>query len=142
MVQVSRRNQQRRCPSPNTDVQRGNPSMPCRRSVRRAVATVLGLTLVTFVAAHARAADAGPGNEWHQWRGPHFNGSGDAANIPDKLDEQANVRWTTALPGPAAGTPVIAGDRVFVSSKDNASKKLVAMCLSRKDGKILWRKDV
>src|SRR4051812_34681391 len=95
----------------------------------------------------ARAADAGagaaePANEWRQWRGPHFNGSSDAKHLPDKLDEKANARWTTAMPGTGSGTPVVAGDRVFVSALDKASQKLLAMCLSRADGKILWSKEV
>jgi outer membrane protein assembly factor BamB len=116
--------------------------MPCRRSVRRAVATVLGLILVTSAAINARAADAGPRNEWHQWRGPHFNGASDATNIPDKFDDKTNVRWTTAMPGPGSGTPIVAADRIFVSALDKASKKLLAMCVSRTDGKILWSKEV
>ena len=41
-----------------------------------------------------------------------------------------------------AGTPIVAGDRVFVSALDKASKKLLAMCLSQTDGKILWSKEV
>jgi outer membrane protein assembly factor BamB len=116
--------------------------MPCRRrrSGRRAVATILGLTLATFVVAAARAAE--PGNEWHQWRGPHFDGASDATNIPDKFDDKTNVRWTTAMPGPGSGTPIVAADRVFVSALDKGSKKLLAMCVSRKDGKILWTKEV
>ena len=114
--------------------------MPCRRSGRRAAVTILALTLATLAAASARAAE--PGNEWHQWRGPHFNGASDATNIPEKFDDSTNVRWTTAMPGPSSGTPIIAADRVFVSALDKASKKLLAMCVSRKDGKILWSKEV
>jgi outer membrane protein assembly factor BamB len=98
------------------------------------------LLMVTAIATPARAAD--PANEWHQWRGPHQNGSSNAKNLPAKFDEKTNVLWTTALPGPSAGTPIVAGDRVFVSALDKASKKLLAMCVSRKDGQILWSKDV
>src|SRR6187551_472316 len=112
--------------------------MPCRRSLRRRAATILALTLATLAASSARAATpataAEPGNEWHQWRGPHFNGASDATNIPEKFDDSPNVRWTTAMPGPSSGTPIIAADRVFVSALDKASKKLLAMCVSRKDG--------
>lgn len=114
--------------------------MPCRRSLRPRAAAILALTLATFAAASARAVE--PGNEWHQWRGPHFNGASDATNIPDKFDDKTNVRWTTAMPGPSSGTPIVAADRVFVSALDKASKKLLAMCVSRIDGKILWSKEV
>jgi outer membrane protein assembly factor BamB len=90
----------------------------------------------------ARAGAADKSGEWRQWRGPHMNGSSDAKNLPDKFDDQTNLLWSTALPGPSAGTPVIAGDRVFLSTRDEASKKLLAMCLSRTDGTILWQKEV
>ena len=101
----------------------------------------LTLSLLTTLATAARAdepAAAAPTNEWRQWRGPYFNGSSDAKNLPDQFDADTNVRWTTALPGPGAGTPIVSGDRVFVTSLDRMSKKLLAMCVSRADGKILW----
>jgi outer membrane protein assembly factor BamB len=96
--------------------------------------TVLGLVLC--LSSLTRAAD------WQHWRGPNFDGSSDAKNLPEKLDTQSNLRWSTALPGPGAGTPIISGDRIFVSALDNSSKKLLAMCISRADGKIVWRKEV
>lgn len=107
--------------------------------MHRRFSIALGLAL-SVCTASARAADHG--GEWRQWRGPHMNGSSDAKNLPDKFDDSTNLLWSTNLPGPGAGTPVIAGDRVFLSALDSASKKLLAMCLSRADGKILWQKEV
>ena len=46
------------------------------------------------------------------------------------------------MPGPSAATPIILGDRVFVSSTDKATKTVVAMCLDRKTGKELWKQEV
>ncbi len=113
----------------------------------RRFTAVLGLALSLFAGADtARAAnqpaDGGDGGEWRQWRGPQFNGSSEAKNLPDKFDDQTNVLWSTAMPGPSAGTPVISGDRVFVSALGKQSKKLLAMCLSRTDGTITWQKEV
>ena len=76
-----------------------------------------------------------------QWRGPHFNGSSDVRGLPDKLDTSTQM-WSAKLPGPGAGTPVIAGDRIFLSVLDSQSRKLLGMCLSRKDGQVLWRKEI
>lgn len=45
------------------------------------------------------------------------------------------------MPGFSGATPIIWGDRVFVSSPD-ADKNLLLLCLNRKDGKILWQKTV
>lgn len=79
--------------------------------------------------------------DWPQWRGPTLNGATSAARLPDKLDP-AEAAWAAEMPGPGAGTPIVHGDRVFVSALDKGSKKLVAMCVSRKDGKTLWSHEV
>jgi outer membrane protein assembly factor BamB len=46
------------------------------------------------------------------------------------------------MPGSAAATPIIWGDHVFISSVDREKKTLVALCLSRADGKVLWEKEI
>ena len=54
----------------------------------------------------AKAAD------WPNWRGPYYNGTSDAANLPDTLTPD-NAVWSLTLPGPAASTPAIAGGKLF-----------------------------
>jgi outer membrane protein assembly factor BamB len=49
------------------------------------------------------------------------------------------VKWALDLPGPAGATPIVLGDRVFISTVDVDKQQLVAMCLDRKTGKILWQ---
>src|SRR3954471_5847482 len=75
---------------------------------------------------------------WPQWRGPYFNGSSTEKNLPSDFSKTKNVKWVTTLPGTSAATPIIWEDRVFVSSGDDKAKALQAMCLDRKNGKILW----
>ena len=96
----------------------------------------LVLSVVALVFATSARAE-----NWPQWRGPKFNGSSDAKGLPDKLDK-ASAKWAAKLPGPSAGTPIVWEDRVFVSSLDQQSQKLLAMCIDRKDGRVLWRKEV
>ena len=79
--------------------------------------------------------------DWPQWRGPNFNGSSPAKGLPDKLDS-SNQAWAVELPGTGSGTPIVYQDKIFLSCLDSNSKKLLAMCLSRKDGTILWSKEV
>jgi outer membrane protein assembly factor BamB len=76
--------------------------------------------------------------DWPQWRGPNFNGSSEEANLP-AVWEKGDAVWAVEMPGPSAGTPVILGDKVFVSSTDRKTKSLQALCLDRKTGKILWQ---
>lgn len=79
---------------------------------------------------------------WSQWRGPKSDGSTTEQNLPASLDPQKDLRWSTALPGPGSGTPVVFGDHVFVGALDKTTHKLLALCLNAADGKIAWQKEV
>jgi outer membrane protein assembly factor BamB len=79
---------------------------------------------------------------WPQWRGPLFNGSTTETGLPTTWSTTEGVAWVTPMPGPSAATPAVWGDRVFVSSVDAQSKGLVGICISVKDGKVLWQKQV
>jgi outer membrane protein assembly factor BamB len=96
-----------------------------------------GTTLILGLAAAAVQAE-----NWAQWRGPSFNGATTEKGLPQTFSKTENVVWAADLPGPSAATPVIWGDKVFVSSTDPDSNGLLAMALSAADGKILWRKRV
>jgi outer membrane protein assembly factor BamB len=80
--------------------------------------------------------------DWPNWRGPDYNGSADETNLPSSWSETENLAWATELPGPGEATPIVWGDRVFVSSADKGGNDLHALCLSVRDGKVLWRKKV
>jgi len=83
---------------------------------------------------------ADQGNEWPQFRGP--NGSGVAAvdaAPPVEFGTTKHLRWKQALPL-GHSSPVVWGDRVFLTGFDTASKKLELICLDAKKGAILWRR--
>ena len=96
---------------------------------------------VVAIVIASSIAVAGAG-DWPSWRGPHENGASDEATLPTKFSRTENVLWKADMPGPAASTPIVLGDRVFLSTTDEANKKLLAMCLDRKTGKELWTKRV
>lgn len=100
-------------------------------------ALALCLSAVLGSSQLARGAD----HDWPQWRGPNFNGSSEAANLPESIDRD-KAAWTATLSGVGNGTPVIAGGRIFVSCVEEGSGKLMANAISSKDGKILWSKEV
>lgn len=79
---------------------------------------------------------------WANWRGPNYDGSTTAKNLPVDFSKTNNVKWVADLPGPSAATPVIWGDHVFVSSTDLKTKTLRALALDRKSGKVLWDHEV
>ena len=79
---------------------------------------------------------------WPHWRGPSFNGSSPATDLPTTWSMTENIAWSADLPGASAATPIVWGDHVFVSSTDATSDTLKAMCFDRKTGKLLWQHDV
>ncbi|MAF67696.1 MAG: hypothetical protein CMJ84_18835 [Planctomycetes bacterium] len=95
--------------------------------------TLLALLLTT-------AGDLETPRDWPQWRGPNHDGSVDASDLPTDFSKTEKVRWTVSLPGPGAGTPLVLGERVLVSSIDEAAGSFVAICLDRESGEERWRR--
>ena len=86
-------------------------------------------------------AVSAPTQDWPHWRGPNYNGAVVATGLPTEFGPSKNVSWTAKMPGPGASTPIVVGDHIFLTSIDAARQQLVAICVSRKDGGILWSKD-
>ena len=89
---------------------------------------------------------AGTG-DWSNWRGPNYNGStSDSFSYPEKFSIKDEVKWSFELPGSSASTPVVNDDLVFLSTVSAKSEtedgELLAICLDRKSGKLIWRKNV
>ena len=99
---------------------------------------------------------------WPHWRGPHHNGISHAVNLPITWSQTENIVWKTELPSWSAATPIIWGDRIFVTSpskaeqtaqtrsssrsrrsgRDPGGSSLLLICLSKKDGKVLWQREL
>jgi outer membrane protein assembly factor BamB len=71
----------------------------------------LGLALVMACGGAVAAAD------WPQWRGPHGTGATGEKNLPVKWSATENVAWKAAIGGLGVSSPIVAGDRVFVTSQ-------------------------
>ena len=82
------------------------------------------------------------GSDWPQWRGPDFNGASAETGLPVQWSRTDNIAWRIDLPGPSAATPIVSGDHVFISSSDPAQDMLLALCVDRKTGKVLWQKEI
>lgn len=76
---------------------------------------------------------------WANWRGPLHNGSTTEKGLPEKFSRTEGVKWSVSLPGSSAATPIIWGDRVFLTAADAKTNKQYALCLDRQTGKELWR---
>ena len=89
----------------------------------------------------ALTASLGRAENWPQWRGPFFDGSTTEANLPTTFSKTENVAWVVPMPGQSGATPIVWGDRVFISSVDEGARRLLAICIDAKTGKTLWQKE-
>jgi outer membrane protein assembly factor BamB len=78
---------------------------------------------------------------WPRFRGTGGLGVGAAQNVPVKLD-QSTQAWSVPLPGRGSSSPVVWGDRLFVTSEDRRQGTVHLVCHRTKDGQELWRKTV
>ena len=53
---------------------------------------------------------------WPQFRGPESAGVAEDARLPERWSPTENVAWKTEIPGAGWSSPVVWGDRVFVTS--------------------------
>jgi outer membrane protein assembly factor BamB len=108
----------------------------------------------------ALACAAADGN-WPQFRGPSGSGLGDGAHPPVQWDTSkgTNIVWTVEIPGLAVSSPVVWGDRIYVttaissdakqtfrtglygdtdSAADRSPHQWKVLALDKKSGKLLW----
>ena len=103
----------------------------------------LGLILGTLFLLATPSVAAEPSTDWPRWRGPNADGVADGRKLPIKWSKKENILWSVTLPGWGTSSPVVFGDRVFVTSqvKEGDKKSLLTLCYDRSTGKELWRHD-
>ncbi|MEK6257109.1 MAG: PQQ-binding-like beta-propeller repeat protein [Planctomycetota bacterium] len=81
---------------------------------------------------------------WPCWRGPRGDGSSVEANVPWKWDATKNegVAWKVAVPYGGHSSPVVWGDRIFITGADEANPRRMLMAFDRTSGKLLWEQEV
>ena len=90
--------------------------------------------------------------DWPRFRGPNGSGISSGANIPVQWSDTNNLAWKADLPGPGSSSPIVVGERVFVTcysgygtgddSEDESNLKRHLVCLNRADGEIAWKIDI
>lgn len=104
-------------------------------------------------------------DNWPQWRGPNGNGVALKGDPPIEFNETKNLKWKAEIPGKGHSTPIIWGDKVFVSTAvptdrkpgegeqdqeggrlgppSNSTEyihKFMVICYDRQNGDILWER--
>lgn len=73
--------------------------------------------------------------DWNQFRGP--NGDGETqAQLPVDFDDEKNVVWKTPIHDRGWSSPVVWGDQIWLTTATEDGKKLYAICVDAKTGKI------
>ncbi|MEO1983203.1 MAG: PQQ-binding-like beta-propeller repeat protein [Fuerstiella sp.] len=91
------------------------------------------LFLVVSFTCPVQSAD----RDWSGWRGPLQNGHATEQGLPIEWGPES-VAWKTPLPGQGQSSPVISGDRLFLTSALEDGRQRVVMGIDRRNGSILW----
>lgn len=108
--------------------------------------------------------DPAVGGNWPGWRGPTGQGLSDETDLQVTWSRTENVRWKLPLPDAGNSSPIVWGDRVFLTQAsektlwppqrlENArtdtsiggkavAEKRSVICIQRTTGKVLWQRDV
>ena len=117
------------------------------------------LFLLSVSATASTELQPAAATDWPAWRGAANDGVAQGSP-PIEFGEDANVRWKSPLPGRGLSTPVIIGDRVFVTSAVSApadssatpsaearggrepdpvtETDFLVLAFDRTDGSVLW----
>jgi outer membrane protein assembly factor BamB len=58
-----------------------------------------------------------PAEDWPQWRGPSSNGISSESGLPDRWSAGEHIAWKASLAGLGASSPIVWGDKIFVTSQ-------------------------
>src|SRR5215470_17387248 len=97
--------------------------------MRRCLVSLFGGLLLT-----SRAA----ADNWPAWRGPHATGVCDEHLLPLTWSATDNLRWRVPLPGPGNSTPIVWGDRVFLTQSLDGGKRRALLAFARADGRAVY----
>jgi outer membrane protein assembly factor BamB len=106
------------------------------------------LALLVFLCAlGAQQSESAPtvsdaNKNWPGWRGPRGDGTSDETGIPLRWSSTENVTWKVPIPGKGHSSPVIWGERIFVTSCIEEEKKRMLYCLDRRTGEMKWERHV
>jgi outer membrane protein assembly factor BamB len=118
--------------------------------MKKATRSVSTMSIVAMAAAGMLACAAGAtaapaalaGENWPSFRGPTDQGHTDAARLPVRWSERENVVWKTPIAGKAWSSPVVWGDRIWLTSATEDGTQLFVLCVLKASGKIVLEKRV
>jgi outer membrane protein assembly factor BamB len=86
------------------------------------------------------AAAPASGQEWTRFRGPNGSGVSTATTVPVEWTDKDH-NWKVKLPGVGHSSPVLWGERIFLTSAEDKTGKRLVLCLRAADGSRLWLRE-
>ena len=118
---------------------------------RRLAALALALGALSVLAPPAGAQDPagvrivppeGDGARyWPRWRGPSGQGVVEDTGYPDRWSDTVNVLWKRPVPGRGHSSPIVWGDRIFLTTSQDQGRRVSILSFRRSDGALLWQAD-
>jgi outer membrane protein assembly factor BamB len=78
--------------------------------------------------------------DWPQWRGPEGTGRSAETGLPVRWSPRENLAWKLPLPERSGSTPIVSGDRVFLSVA--SGEHLELWCVDRAQGTLAWKRSL
>ena len=88
---------------------------------------------VALVASSGEAA-----GYWPRWRGPSGQGLVSGSGYPDRWSASENVAWRVPVPGRGNSSPIVWGDRIFLTTAYDGGARRSLLAYKRSDGELLW----
>lgn len=99
----------------------------------------MNLKLLTLFLAMCGSVTAG---DWRQFRGPNGNGVSDETG-PTLTGGTNAIAWRVDLPGEGLSSPIIVGDRIFVTCSSGVKQqRLHVICFAARNGTKLWERQL
>ena len=88
-------------------------------------------------------AQRGATEDWPSFRGLDGNGVASSSELPLRWSAEEGIRWSVDLPRGGNGSPIVVGERVFVTSaEDDDGQSRALLCFDAKSGESLWSRAV
>ena len=91
--------------------------------------------LVTVCLCHLGQTQA---ENWSRFRGPNGQGISQETDLPVEWSSTKNVAWKTRIPGQGWSSPIVYGNRIFLTSATEEGTSCHVICVNRADGKVEW----
>ena len=78
--------------------------------------------------------------EWTRFRGPNGTGISHAKTIPTKITD-SDINWKIDLQGSGHSSPVLWGEKIFLTTTGDKAGGISLLCIAAKDGKAIWKRD-